>query len=181
MYPSGGSGDLYVTVEESDGSRQNFIVPFAVLPVMLREKQFEYEITSGKYRPYVGTIDDTPFTQATAKYGLTSSATIFGGVQASAKYQALSSGIGYNLASLGALSADVTQAWSKNAMTIKRPASRGVYATVKILLKPGPTLPLPAIATRQKGLTRSLRCLTPMPMTGITTPAVLYVIALTSP
>ncbi|AYW53162.1 fimbria/pilus outer membrane usher protein [Raoultella ornithinolytica] len=113
MYPSGGSGDLYVTVEESDGSRQNFIVPFAVLPVMLREKQFEYEITSGKYRPYVGTIDDTPFTQATAKYGLTSSATIFGGVQASAKYQALSSGIGYNLASLGALSADVTQAWSK--------------------------------------------------------------------
>lgn len=113
MYPSGGSGDLYVTVEESDGSRQNFIVPFAALPVMLRENQFEYEITSGKYRPYVGTIDETPFTQATAKYGVSTSATIFGGMQASAKYQALSGGLGYNLANLGALSADVTQAWSK--------------------------------------------------------------------
>lgn len=113
MYPSGGSGDLYVTVEESDGSRQNFIVPFAALPVMLRENQFEYEITSGRYRPYVGSIDEPPFTQATAKYGLSTSATIFGGMQASAKYQALSGGMGYNLANLGALSADVTQAWSK--------------------------------------------------------------------
>ncbi|STT51995.1 putative fimbrial biogenesis outer membrane usher protein [Klebsiella pneumoniae] len=29
MYPSGGSGDLYVSVEESDGSKQEFVVPFA--------------------------------------------------------------------------------------------------------------------------------------------------------
>ncbi len=36
MYPSGGSGDLYVTVEESDGTTQNFVVPFATLPLMLR-------------------------------------------------------------------------------------------------------------------------------------------------
>ena len=51
MYPSGGSGDLYVSVEESDGSKQEFVVPFATLPVMVRENQLEYEITSGKYRP----------------------------------------------------------------------------------------------------------------------------------
>jgi outer membrane usher protein len=113
MYPSGGSGDLYVTVEESDGSKQEFVVPFATLPVMVREDQLEYEITSGKYRPYDGGVDETPFTQATATYGVSSSLTLYGGVQAASRYQALSTGLGYNLGELGAASADVTQAWSK--------------------------------------------------------------------
>ncbi|CAM8061664.1 TPA: fimbrial biogenesis outer membrane usher protein [Klebsiella pneumoniae] len=113
MYPSGGSGDLYVTVEESDGSKQEFVVPFATLPVMVREDQLEYEITSGKYRPYDGGVDETPFTQATATYGVSSSLTLYGGMQAASRYQALSTGLGYNLGELGAASADVTQAWSK--------------------------------------------------------------------
>ncbi|MEL1637163.1 fimbria/pilus outer membrane usher protein [Klebsiella quasipneumoniae] len=94
MYPSGGSGDLYVTVEESDGSKQEFVVPFATLPVMVREDQLEYEITSGKYRPYDGGVDETPFTQATATYGVSSSLTLYGGVQAASRYQALSTGLG---------------------------------------------------------------------------------------
>lgn len=113
MYPSGGSGDLYVSVEESDGSKQEFVVPFATLPVMVRENQLEYEITSGKYRPYDGGVDETPFTQATATYGVSSSLTLYGGMQAASRYQALSTGLGYNLGELGAASADVTQAWSK--------------------------------------------------------------------
>lgn len=113
MYPSGGSGDLYVSVEESDGSKQEFVVPFATLPVMVRENQLEYEITSGKYRPYDGGVDETPFTQATATYGVSSSLTVYGGMQAASRYQALSTGLGYNLGELGAASADVTQAWSK--------------------------------------------------------------------
>lgn len=113
MYPSGGSGDLYVSVEESDGSKQEFVVPFATLPVMVRENQLEYEITSGKYRPYDGGVDETPFTQATATYGVSSSLTVYGGMQAASRYQALSTGLGYNLGELGAASADVTCAWSK--------------------------------------------------------------------
>ena len=36
MYATGGNGDLYVTVEEADGTEQKFIVPFASLPLMLR-------------------------------------------------------------------------------------------------------------------------------------------------
>ncbi|WP_313228456.1 fimbria/pilus outer membrane usher protein [Leclercia sp.] len=113
MYPSGGSGDLYVTVEESDGTTQNFVVPFATLPLMLREKQVEYEITSGKYRPYDNSVDETPFTQATASYGATSSTTVYGGTQFSSHYQSISAGLGYNLGDLGAISVDVIQAWSK--------------------------------------------------------------------
>ncbi len=113
MYPSGGSGDLYVSVEESDGSKQEFVVPFATLPVMVRENQLEYEITSGKYRPYDGGVDETPFTQATATYGVSSSLTVYGGMQAASRYRALSTGLGYNLGELGAASADVTQRGQK--------------------------------------------------------------------
>ncbi|WP_368543973.1 fimbria/pilus outer membrane usher protein [Enterobacter soli] len=112
MYATGGNGDLYVTVEEADGSQQNFIVPFASLPLMLREGQVEYEITSGKYRPYDGDIDETPFTQATVTYGAFSNTTLYTGMQAAANYQALAFGVGHNLGYLGAVSADVTQAWS---------------------------------------------------------------------
>lgn len=113
MYPSGGSGDLYVAVEETDGSTQSFVVPFATLPVMVREGQLQYEITSGKYRPYDGGVEESPFSQVTASYGVSSSLTVYGGLQAASHYQALSSGLGYNLGDLGAASADVIQAWSK--------------------------------------------------------------------
>ncbi len=113
LYSTGGNGDLYVTVEESDGSKQNFIVPYASLPLMLREGQMEYEITSGKYRPYSGDIDEKPFTQATISYGILSNTTLYTGLQAASNYQALALGVGQNLGDIGAVSADVTDAWSK--------------------------------------------------------------------
>ncbi|PWS15704.1 fimbrial assembly protein, partial [Klebsiella pneumoniae] len=75
--------------------------------------QLQYEITSGKYRPYDDGVHETPFTQATASYGVSSSLTAYGGMQMASHYQALSSGLGYNLGDFGAASADVTQAWSK--------------------------------------------------------------------
>lgn len=112
LYSTGGNGDLYVTVEESDGSRQNFVVPYASLPLMLREGQMEYEITSGKYRPYGGNIDEKPFTQATISYGVLSNTTFYTGLQAASNYQALAFGAGQNLGDIGAVSADVTTAWS---------------------------------------------------------------------
>ncbi|MGE5989386.1 fimbria/pilus outer membrane usher protein [Klebsiella michiganensis] len=112
LYSTGGNGDLYVTVEESDGSQQNFVVPYASLPLMLREGQMEYEITSGKYRPYDGNIDEKPFTQATISYGILSNTTIYTGLQAASNYQALAFGAGQNLGDIGAVSADVTTAWS---------------------------------------------------------------------
>lgn len=112
IYATGGNGDLYVTIEESDGTKQNYIVPYASLPLMLREGQTEYEVTSGKYRSYNNDTDETPFTQATISYGALSNTTIYAGLQAASKYQALAFGLGHNLGILGALSADLTQAWS---------------------------------------------------------------------
>ena len=113
MYPTGGSGDLYVTIKESDGSEQQLVIPYASLPVLQREGRLKYAVTTGVYRSYDSSIDQTALTQGTAIYGLPAGFTIYGGVQASSKYQSLAAGLGKNLGDFGAISADVTQAWSK--------------------------------------------------------------------
>lgn len=115
MYPTGGSGDLQVTVKEADGSEQTFIVPFASLPILQRNGRLKYSFTGGQYRAYDSSIEDTYFGQFTAIYGLPKDASIYGGMQAAEKssYQSVALGIGKNLGVIGAISADVTQAWSK--------------------------------------------------------------------
>ncbi len=112
MYPTGGAGDLDVTVKESDGSQQHFTVAFASLPVLQREGRFKYAVTGGQYRSYNSDVDKTPFSQLTGIYGLPYGLTLYGGFQESSKYQSLATGIGKNMGDLGAFSTDVTQAWS---------------------------------------------------------------------
>jgi outer membrane usher protein len=112
MYPTGGSGDLNVTIKEADGSEQYMVVPFASLPVLQREGRMKYSLTGGQYRSYDNSVEKTPLAQGTAIYGLPHGFTIYGGVQESSKYQSLAGGIGKNMGDLGAFSVDVTQAWS---------------------------------------------------------------------
>ena len=113
LYPTAGSGDLNVTIKETDGSERNFVVPFASVPVLQREGRFKYSITSGQYRSSKSDVDSPPFTQAIGIYGLPWGATLYGGFQGASKYQSISVGLGQNMGPLGALSADVTQAWAK--------------------------------------------------------------------
>ncbi|MFN3071300.1 fimbria/pilus outer membrane usher protein [Serratia sp. J2] len=113
MFPTGGSGNLYVTIRESDGSEQELVVPYASLPVLQREGRLKYAVTSGQYRSYDSSVEKTPFGQATAIYGLPYGLTAYGGGQfANEKYHSLALGMGKNLGDFGALSTDVTQAWS---------------------------------------------------------------------
>lgn len=113
MYPTGSSGDLDVTIKEADGSEQHQTVAFASLPILQREGRLKYSLTSGQYRPYDSDIDKKMFTQATAMYGLPAGWTLYGGGQFSQHYQSLLSGMGKNFGTLGAVSVDGTQAWSK--------------------------------------------------------------------
>lgn len=113
MYPTGGSGDLYVTIKESDGSEQMLVVPFASVPVLQREGRLKYAMTAGVYRAYDRGIDKTPLATGTVIYGLPAGYTAYGGGQFSNKYDALAAGVGKNLGPFGAVSADVTQAWSR--------------------------------------------------------------------
>jgi outer membrane usher protein len=113
MFPTGGSGNLFVTIRESDGREQQLVIPYASLPVLQREGRLKYAVTSGQYRSYDSSVDKTPFGQATAIYGLSHGLTAYGGGQfANEKYHSLALGMGKNLGDFGALSVDVTQAWS---------------------------------------------------------------------
>lgn len=112
MYPTGGSGDLLVTIKEADGSEQQLVVPFASLPVLQREGRLKYAVTGGQYRSYDNSVDATTFGQGSAIYGLPHGFTAYGGSQFANPYQSLALGVGKNLGDFGAFSADVTQAWS---------------------------------------------------------------------
>lgn len=112
LYPSS-SGELQVTIKESDGSEQVSLVPYASVAVMQREGQYKYEVTSGNYRSYNSSIESIPFSQASLIYGLPWDTTLYGGLQTASKYQSLLMGVGKNLGDFGALSADATQSWSR--------------------------------------------------------------------
>lgn len=113
MFPTGGAGDLNVKIKEADGSEQNFVVPFASVPVLQREGRIKYSLTGGQYRSYNSQVNKTTMGQGTAIYGLPHGFTLYGGVQTSSPYQSVALGAGKNMGELGALSADVTEAWSK--------------------------------------------------------------------
>ncbi|EKT57151.1 fimbria/pilus outer membrane usher protein [Providencia burhodogranariea] len=110
LYPTGSSGDLYVTIKESNGGEQSQIVPFASLPVLQREGYVSYSVTGGQYRSYDSHVDKTKFGQFTLIYGLPYGLTAYGGSQFSENYQSYSIGAGQNLGQIGAISVDITQA-----------------------------------------------------------------------
>lgn len=130
MYPTGGSGDLDVTIKESDGSEQHLIVPFASLPVLQREGRFKYSVTGGKYRSYDASTPEMPFVQGTAMYGLPWGITAYGGVQSAKTYRSVALGLGKNFGTLGAVSIDDTQAQSMpfNAETARGQSWRVRYS-----------------------------------------------------
>lgn len=81
MYPTGGAGDLDVTIVEADGSEQHFTLPYASLPVLQREGRLKYALTAGQYRSYNRSVEKTPFGQLTGIYGLPHGITLYGGVR----------------------------------------------------------------------------------------------------
>ncbi|MEL4867730.1 fimbria/pilus outer membrane usher protein [Pantoea agglomerans] len=122
LYPTGSSGDLQVTVKETDGSESHFVVPYASVPVLQREHHLRYSVTAGRYRSYDSDVEKTPFAQGSAIYGLPYGFTAYGGVQQSSHYQSQALGAGKNMGDLGAFSIDVTRA---KALLKKQQASKG--------------------------------------------------------
>lgn len=115
IYPTGGSGDLYVAIKEADGSEQQLVVPFASVPLLQREGHIKYSLTGGEYRGYGDDDNGQRFLQGTAMYGLPQGFTLYGGLQQAARYRSLAAGVGKNFGSLGALSLDITLARARPA------------------------------------------------------------------
>ncbi|CCJ95724.1 fimbria/pilus outer membrane usher protein [Cronobacter malonaticus] len=111
IYPTGSAGNLNVTVKESDGSEQSFVVPFASLAVLQREKQLSYSLFAGQTRGDGEAMGSLDFIQSAAAWGVSNALTIYGGVtNAQDAYSSVALGVGMNMGNLGALSVDVTHA-----------------------------------------------------------------------
>ena len=110
LYPTSSSGDLQVTVKETDGSENTFTVPYSAVPMLQREGRIKYALTGGKFRSNSDQQDDPAFFQGTLIWGLPHGFTAYGGTQQSGDYSAFAIGLGLNMGDLGAVSADITQA-----------------------------------------------------------------------
>lgn len=110
LYATGSAGDLSVNVKESDGSEQNFVVPYASLAILQREGQLDYTFSSGKTRSNNAGNSDYNFAQSTLAWGGSSNVTLYAGIQqAEDRYTNLLIGSGFNLGVIGALSVDASQ------------------------------------------------------------------------
>ncbi|MBJ8896354.1 fimbrial biogenesis outer membrane usher protein [Citrobacter braakii] len=110
LYPAASSGDLEVTIKESDNSQSSFIVPYAAVPMLQREGRVNYNIAVGQYQSNDNHQDNPEVAQAQLFWGLPYNTTLYGGMQWSDKYRSQALGLGMNMGSLGAISVDVTHA-----------------------------------------------------------------------
>ncbi|MFZ4832288.1 fimbrial biogenesis usher protein [Rouxiella sp. Mn2063] len=110
IYPMSSSGDLEVTVTEANGSKQIFTVPYSSVPILQREGHVKYSVTAGKYRSGSDQDDSPTFAQGTLVWGTPHNTTVYGGAQYADNYRAFNLGVGLNLGTWGAVSADVTHA-----------------------------------------------------------------------
>lgn len=108
--PTGYGGDLDVTVEEADGSLQQYAIPYSSLAQSLRPGAQQFTAIAGKLRDY-SSSEEPLFYETTWMRGLTNILTAYSGLQYSQNYQAVLFG-GAMGTRIGAISADVTQARS---------------------------------------------------------------------
>ena len=105
-----GSGDLVVTITESNGKVTRFVQPFSTMTNLLREDAWRYSAALGYYDAPARPGFHPAFLQVTAGKGVGWDATVYGGLMAASFYRAVSVGIGKNLGRLGALSVDMINA-----------------------------------------------------------------------
>ncbi|MGR7044122.1 fimbria/pilus outer membrane usher protein [Klebsiella aerogenes] len=118
LYPTGYGGSLLVTVQEADGTVQQFEVPYAAVTQLLRPGSSRYSFTAGKIRE--SGLDDKPFfTEMTWQQGLTNILTGYGGAQIAPDYYSGQVGLGIGTP-IGAVALDATHAELRNAQGTTR-------------------------------------------------------------
>lgn len=111
LYPTGYGGDLQVTIQEADGSVQQYSMPYASVAQLLRPGSQRYSATAGKVRDS-GLSEKPEFYELTYQRGLNNTFTGYGGVQVSQRYHAGQLGLAAGTR-FGALGVDVTQSESR--------------------------------------------------------------------
>lgn len=133
LYPTSNSGDLTVTIKESDGSEQKFVQPFSSVALLQREGHLKYSLSAGEYRAGNYNSAEPKFGQLDAMYGLPYGFTVYGGAIFSDDYYSLAGGLGKNFGYIGAISIDVTCAKASWQMRRIRKVSLIVSSTPRAL------------------------------------------------
>ncbi|HCH51697.1 MAG TPA: usher protein FimD [Proteus sp.] len=108
IQPTAGGGDLVVVIQEADGRRESFTVPFSAVPDMLKEGVYRYNVMVGESR--INNTDYRPkFAQGEIHYGVNNLVTVYAGGIVSEDYYSALIGSGWNF-KFGAISADITHA-----------------------------------------------------------------------
>lgn len=115
LNPTSSSGDLDVTVEGEFGDVQHYTVPYSTVPLLQREGRTKYDLVGGRYRSGRQDKSAPVFVQSTLAHGFAGGYTLYGGTQQAGRYRSVAAGIGQNLGTWGAVSADLTSAWSRLA------------------------------------------------------------------
>lgn len=109
LMPTGSRSDMTVIVENADGSRESFTVPYSTVTDMLRTGTSEWllnlgkaEIRNVKYHP--------EFLQGSFSHGLDNYLTLYGGSTLSEKYQSFMGGAAFSIPHAGSLSANIDMA-----------------------------------------------------------------------
>ncbi|HHQ6577277.1 TPA: fimbria/pilus outer membrane usher protein [Serratia fonticola] len=110
LYPTGGSGNLHVTITEENGEERHFVQPYAIMPNMQREGHLNYSTSIGKYRASSPNTRTPLFIQSGQRYGMPYGVTLSSSQLFSGSYQALLLGAGFGLDTFGSLAFDITQA-----------------------------------------------------------------------
>jgi outer membrane usher protein len=111
LSPSGGSGDLEITIIEANGARRTLRQAFSSPPLMVREGRLKYDAAMGQVRLNKNMRNKPNFLSGSALYGLNTSTTLAMGLNASEGFSAYSLGVGMNT-SWGAFSLDGTHSRS---------------------------------------------------------------------
>lgn len=142
LFPTASSGDLQVSVIESDGSISTFTVPYSTVTGLQREGHINYSFIAGRYRSGSSEQNAPSLLQGTLFWGGPFGVTLYGGTQYAKNYQSLSLGVGKNLGELGAVSVDITTAKSILADGSDHLGSSARFLYAKSLNNIGTTLNL---------------------------------------
>lgn len=100
-------GSLDIIVWESDGSTQQFTVPYQIPAIALHQGYLNYNFMSGRYSSAYAKNQNL-VSQMTLMYGFPADFSGYGGIQVAKNYQSMSLGIGKSLGVFGGVSLDTT-------------------------------------------------------------------------